>query len=221
MRLRWFRLECFGGRVLAEIEYFFTLVSPFAYLGHRAFLDLADAHGAKVRYKPVMLAKVFGNSGAVPLAERPKARQDYRLLELQRWRAKRGLPLNLKPKHFPTNPALADRTVIAMVDAGRDPGAFAEAVFRACWAEERDIADRGVLADKLTEVGHEPEAILAAAEGEAAQRTYDENTAEAIRFNAIGSPTYVLDGEVFWGQDRLDLLAEALESGRSPYRVPA
>jgi len=205
---------------MAEIDYYFTLVSPFSYLGHRAFLDLAEAKGATVRYRPVMLGKVFENSGAVPLAQRPKPRQDYRFLELQRWRARRGVPLNLKPKHFPTNPALADKSVVALVEAGSDPGAYAESVFRACWAEERDIADRGVLAEKLAAAGHDSEAVLRAAESEAAQRIYEANTAEAIRINAIGSPTYVLNGEVFWGQDRLDLLADALESSRAPFRVP-
>jgi 2-hydroxychromene-2-carboxylate isomerase len=94
-------------------------------------------------------------------------------------------------------------------------------VFRACWAEERDIADRQVLADKLVAAGHDAESILQAADGEAVQRIYAANTAEAIRINAIGSPTYVLNGEVFWGQDRLDLLADALDSGRAAYEVPA
>ena len=202
------------------IDYFFTLVSPYAYLGHRPFLELAAAHGATIRYKPVMLSKVFENSGALPLAQRPKARQDYRFIELQRWRAKRGVPLNLKPKHFPTNPALADKSVIALVEAGRDPGAYVEAAFRACWAEERDVADREVVAEKLRASGFDPEPVLAAAESEA-DRIYQANTAEAVRINAIGSPTYVLNGEVFWGQDRLDLLAEALDSGRAPYSVPA
>jgi 2-hydroxychromene-2-carboxylate isomerase len=167
-----------------------------------------------------MLARVFENSGATPLAQRPKARQDYRFVELQRWRARRGLPLNLKPKHFPTNPSLADRTVIALLGEGRDPGDYAEAVFRACWTEGRDIADRATLAEKLKEAGHDGESVLAAAEAEAATRTYEANTAEAVSVNAIGSPTYVLRGEVFWGQDRLDLLADALESGREPYSVP-
>ena len=205
---------------MAAIDYYFTLVSPFSYLGHRAFLDLAEAKNTTVRYRPVMLGKVFENSGAVPLAQRPKPRQDYRFLELQRWRARRGVPLNLKPKHFPTNPALADKSVVALVEAGSDPGAYAESVFRACWAEERDIADRGVLAEKLAAAGHDSEAVLRAAESEAAQRIYEANTAEAIRINAIGSPTYVLNGEVFWGQDRLDLLADALESSRAPFRMP-
>src|SRR5688572_17635832 len=163
---------------MADIDYYFTLISPYAYLGHQPLLQLAESNGATLRYRPVMLAKVFENSGGLPVAQRPKARQDYRFLELQRWREKRGLPLNLKPKHFPTNPALADRSVSALVEAGRDPADYIESVFRACWAEDRDIADRGVLAEKLTDAGHDVEAVLAAAEGDAVARRYEENTAE-------------------------------------------
>jgi 2-hydroxychromene-2-carboxylate isomerase len=93
-------------------------------------------------------------------------------------------------------------------------------VFRACWTEERDIAERETLAEKLSQAGHDAERVLAAAEAEPTARVYEANTAEAVSVNAIGSPTYVVRGEVFWGQDRLDLLADALESGREPYSVP-
>jgi 2-hydroxychromene-2-carboxylate isomerase len=202
---------------MAEIEYFFTHVSPWTYLGHRAFLDLVAAHGAKVVYRPVMLGKVFANSGAQPLAERPKARQDYRLVELQRWRDRRGLPLNLKPKHFPTNPGLADRAAIALIAAGRDPGDFSEAVMAACWAEEKDIADPAVVREKLSAAGHDADRVLAEADEDAAKAEHEKNTADAIALNAIGAPTYVLNGETFWGQDRLDLLGDALSSRRAPF----
>lgn len=205
---------------MAQIDYYFTLLSPWAYLGHRAFIDLAARHGAQVGFRPVILGSVFENSGAVPLAQRPQARQDYRFLELQRWRAKRGVELTLKPRHFPTSPSLADRTVLVLLGMAIDPGDYAERVFRACWVEDRDIADPGVLAEILDGAGHDAERCLGQADSEAVQRAYAANTAEAVRLNAIGSPTYVLNGEVFWGQDRLELLADALESGRPPYRLP-
>ena len=203
---------------MTSIDYYFTLVSPYAYLGHRAFVDLAARYGVGVGYKPMILAKVFENSGALPLAQRPKARQDYRLLELQRWRAKRGLPLNLQPRHFPTNPALADCSVIALSENSIDPAAFMEATFRACWAEDRDIADRAVAAEKLAAAGHDAEAVLSQAGSSDVRSRYEANTAEAVRLNVIGSPTYVLSGEIFWGQDRLELLEDALASKREPYR---
>lgn len=203
---------------MPAIDYFFTLSSPFAYLGHRAFIDLAAAHGTEVRYRPVALPRVFEHTGGVPLPQRPKARQDYRFVELRRWRDKRGVPLNLRPRHFPTNPTLADRAAIALSEAGGDPAGYMEAVFRALWAEERDIADRAVLAELLGAAGHDAAAVLEAAESDGIAAIHKANTDAAIAGCVIGSPTYVLDGEPFWGQDRIDLLAEALTSGRAPHR---
>jgi 2-hydroxychromene-2-carboxylate isomerase len=203
---------------MPAIDYFFTLSSPFAYLGHRAFLDLAARHGAEVRYRPVALPTVFEHTGGVPLPQRPKARQDYRFVELRRWRDRRGVPLNLRPKHFPTNPTLADRAAIALAEAGADPAGYMEAVFRALWAEERDIADRAVLAELLQAAGQDAGAVLEAAESDSMAAIHKANTDAAIAGCVIGAPTYVLEGEPFWGQDRIELLAEALTSGRGSYR---
>lgn len=205
---------------MPTIDYFFTLVSPFAYLGHRAFLQVAANHGAEVRYRPVGLPTVFEHTGGVPLPQRPKARQAYRFLELQRWRDKRGVPLNLRPKHFPTNPTLADRAVIALSEAGADPADYMESVFRACWAEERDVADRSLLAELLGAAGHDAGAVLEAAENDRIGAIHKANTDDAIASGVIGSPSYLLNGEPFWGQDRIELLADALASGRPPYRSP-
>jgi 2-hydroxychromene-2-carboxylate isomerase len=205
---------------MTTIDYFFTLVSPFAYLGHRAFLDVSAEYGTAVRYRPVALPAVFEHTGGVPLAQRPKARQDYRFLELQRWRDKRGVPLNLRPKHFPTNPTLADRAAIALGEAGADPAGYMEAAFRACWADERDIADRSVLAELLEAAGHAAGPVLDAAESDAVAAIHKANTDQAIAVGAVGSPSYVLNREPFWGQDRIELLDDALKSGRPPYRPP-
>jgi len=206
---------------MAGIDYFFTLVSPWVYLGHDAFLETAARHGAAVRFRPVRLAAVWERSGAIPLAQRPKSRQDYRLVELQRWRAKRGLPLNLRPKHFPTNPALADRAVAALVLSGRDPAEAMRRISRALWVEEKDIADRATLAAALSAAGEDADSVLEAAEGEAAAAPIEENTQAAIGWSVVGVPGYVLAGEPFWGQDRIDLLDEALASGRPPFRSDA
>ena len=145
---------------MRSIDYYFTLLSPFAYLGHRAFLDVARKHNAEVRFKPVNLMDVWEESGAVPLAQRPKTRQHYRLIELQRWSEVRGVALTLSPKHFPTNPALADRSVIALVRMGKDPADYMEAVFQALWVDEQDIAGEDVLAQRLSDTGHDAAAVL-------------------------------------------------------------
>lgn len=204
---------------MPTIDYFLTLVSPFVYLGHRALLEVAKEHGAEVCFRPVALMGVWEHSGAVPLPQRPQSRQDYRLIELQRWREKRGVPLNLHPKHFPTNPTLADRSVIALVEADADPADYAGAVLRACWAEDKDVAEADVLADLLEQAGHDAGAILAAAQSDAVAAIHKANTEAAVALGVVGAPGYVLNGEPFWGQDRIELLADALAASRSPYSV--
>ena len=202
---------------MCSIDYYFTMLSPFAYLGHRAFLDVARKHDADVRFRPVNLMEVWADSGAVPLAQRPKTRQHYRLIELQRWREVRGVALTLSPKHFPTNPTLADRTVIALVRTGQDPASYMEAVFQALWVDQQDIADENVLSQRLADTDHDAVAVLAAAETDEIAEIHERNTADAVAAEAIGSPCYVLNGEPFWGQDRIGLLDQALTTGREPY----
>ena len=200
-----------------SLDYYFSLISPFSYLGHKAFLDVAAKHGASVHFKPINLPGVFATSGALPIPERPKSRQAYRLIELQRIADVRQLPLNPRPAHFPTNPGLANGCVAAITATGGDPANFMFAVFQACWANERDIADEAVIRELLNENGHDADALMAAA---TAQETLDQiasNTEDAIAAGVVGAPGYVLNGEPFWGQDRVDYLNHALSTGRGPY----
>jgi 2-hydroxychromene-2-carboxylate isomerase len=202
----------------ARVDYYFSLISPYAYFGHAAFLDAAREAGAEVAYRPVRIFDLFAANGGLPLGQRAPARQRYRLIELQRWRAKRGLPLNLAPKHFPLDPGPADRCAIALVAAGADPAAYMDAAFRALWAHDADIADPAVLAELLTRHGFDAVPVLAAADAAETVAAYQRNTEAAIAADLPGLPGYVLDGEPFWGQDRVEDLREALLSGRAPYR---
>ena len=203
------------------IDYWFSLASPWAFLGHQAFLDLAKRHGVTVRYKPVPLGDVFPHTGGLPLPKRHPARQRYRILELQRWREARGIALNLHPKHWPLPIALPDRTIVAVAESSADPGPYARRAFEAIWVEERDLKEDATLAALLNEAGHDGNAMLAAAKSDAIGAIYTGRSQEAVDANVIGSPCYVLDGEVFWGQDRLALLDSALKSGRKAYRMDA
>ena len=106
---------------MTAIDYYFISSSPFAYLGHKAFHELAAKHGAEIRYKPINIGGVWEKSGSVPLGQRTPLRQRYRRIELQRIADMRGLPLELEPKFFPVDPGLADRCVIALVGRRADP----------------------------------------------------------------------------------------------------
>jgi 2-hydroxychromene-2-carboxylate isomerase len=204
-----------------RITCYFTTVSPWAYIGHEPFLEIARERDVAVDWKPVNLGEVFPQTGGLPLAKRAPARQRYRMLELQRWREKRGLKFSLHPKNWPFDCALADRSVVAVVQSGRDAAAYIGDVFKAAFEEERDCADERVLGDILRSCGYDAQPILKSARSPEIEATYKSNIAEALAAGVFGSPTYVLDGELFWGQDRLELLQDALRSGRKPYSQDA
>lgn len=199
------------------VDCVFTMLSPWAYIGHAAFVDLCRRHGAAPRFRPVSLGTVFPESGGLPLAKRHPLRQAYRLVELQRWRERRGLRFDLHPRFWPFDPGLADRTVVALARAEIDPEGFVAAGFRAVWEEGRDLADPDELLRLLRECGHDAGAWLAAARSDETAEVYAADTRRALSEGVFGSPSYLLDGEVFWGQDRLDLLDDALASGRAPF----
>lgn len=192
------------------VDYYVFLASPWAYLGSQRFADIARRHGAAVRIIPMAAAEVFPVSGGLPLAKRAPQRQAYRIVELKRWREFLGVPLNLQPSFFPMNEALAARLVIAAREAGQDAVGLAHAMMRAVWAEDRNIADAEVLEQIVTETGLDPAKLFAAAESDAVQAEYARGTQQAIDANVFGAPSYVIDGEIFWGQDRLDFVDRAL-----------
>jgi 2-hydroxychromene-2-carboxylate isomerase len=200
-----------------RIDYYFSLVSPWAYIGQRIFVGIARRHGAAIVYKPVPLTEVFAQTGGLPLARRHPARQAYRMVELQRWREKRKLAFHLRPEHWPFDADLANRVVIALVATGADPAAFVQKAFDGVWENQQNLADPAVLTAVLRETRFDPRSTLANAGSEETRAAYERNRVEAIETGAFGSPCYVLDGEVFWGQDRLDLLDDALASGRAPF----
>ncbi len=194
------------------IDYYMTALSPYAYLGSALFADIVKRHGATVNVYPVQYGKIFPVSGGLPLAKRAKQRQDYRLVELTRWRDFRGVPLNLHPKHFPTDENLAARMIIVARRQGLDALALANAIGTMVWAEDRDIADPKVLERAAASVGFEGPALLDSARDEAIQKIYDEDTDRAIEIGVFGAPTYIIDGEMFWGQDRLDFVERKLKT---------
>ena len=200
------------------LDYYFTLVSPWAYIGHDLFTTLARQHGAIIAYKPVNLGEVFPNSGGLPLARRHPLRIAYRGMELQRWREKRGLTFALKPKHWPFDPTLADCVAVAMVARGEDTGAYVGAAFKAAFEAERDLASAQEIAGILAACGHHADVLIADAQSEPIRAAYARNGHAALEAGVFGSPSYVREGEVFWGQDRIELLADALASGRAPYK---
>ena len=198
------------------IDCYYYGASPFSYLGHRALQETAARHGATIAWKPVDLMEIWALSGAVPPAQRPPVRQRYRLIELQRIALHRGVELNLRPAHFPVDTTLADCCTIALGEAGYDPAGYMERVFRGVWSDEADMGERTEIAARLEAEGFDAQAILQAAQGDAVRAIRQANTREAIERDAVGVPAYVVSGEVFWGQDRIEMIDEALRTARAP-----
>lgn len=196
------------------IDYYFSPQSPWTYLGHQRFADIARAAGAQIRVLPVDLGQVFPVSGGLPLAKRAPQRQAYRLVELPRFSEHLGVPLNLHPKFFPVVGDPAARVIIAVdLHDGADAAmAFTGAVLRAVWAEDRNIADEHELALMLKALGL-PARRADDAHSPAVAERYAANSQRAIEAGVFGAPSYVIDGELFWGQDRLDFVQRRLAKG--------
>jgi carboxymethylenebutenolidase len=197
------------------VDYYFAPQSPWTYLGHARLAEILQQQGCAVRVMPVDLGgKVFPISGGLPLGQRAPQRQAYRLVELKRFSQYLNAPLNLKPKYFPVAGDDSSRLIIA-VDQHHGVEAamrITGAVLAACWAQERNIADPKVLAELLAEQGLDP-ACLDKANSQSVQEAYEGYTAQAIAAGVFGAPSYVVDGEIFWGQDRLDFLERRLRAG--------
>ena len=201
---------------MTAIDYYFFAPSPFTYLGHDLLREVAAKHGASIAYKPVDLMGVWAESGAVPPAKRPPVRQAYRMIELKRLSDYRGLPLNPKPAHFPVDATLADSCAIAIVEASGDPHDFVTANCRTVWVDDGDISDEATVRANLMAAGHDADAVIGEARSDAVAEIRARNTREAVAANAPGVPAYVVGGEVFWGQDRIEHLDHMLASGRAP-----
>jgi 2-hydroxychromene-2-carboxylate isomerase len=195
-----------------NVEYFFTPVSPFTYLGHERFVAIAERHGVSIDVKPVDLGPVFAASGGLPLKQRAPQRQAYRLVELGRWSKHLGLPLNLQPRHFPVPAALASKWILAALWQQGASGALklTGALLRAVWSEERNIAEAETLAAIASEQGLDAKSLAERAAAADIGERYDALTQEAIARQIFGAPTYIYRDEPFWGQDRLDFLDRAL-----------
>jgi 2-hydroxychromene-2-carboxylate isomerase len=193
------------------VDYYFTPVSPYAYLGHDRFVALADRCSVSVNVKAIDLGKVFTVSGGVPLKQRSLQRQAYRLTELERWAKHLDLPIHRQPAFFPVSGDSASKWILAAAKgSAADALKLTGAILRAVWAEERNIADASTLATIAAKQGLDAKALAANAETPATIARYEALTQEAIDRQVFGAPTYVYHDELFWGQDRLDFLAREL-----------
>ncbi len=194
------------------IDYYFAPNSPWTYLGHQRFAEIAKAAGAKINVLPVDLGgKVFPVSGGLPLSKRAPQRQAYRLVELKRFGEYLGQPIHLQPKYFPVSPDDAAKLIIAVdLNEGTDAAmALTGRILRGVWVEQKNIADARDLAAMLADQGL-PARRLDDAMSQAVHERYEADSQRAIAAGVFGAPSYVIDGEIFWGQDRLEFVQRRL-----------
>ena len=193
------------------IDYFFAPMSGYAYLGHQELMGIARRCGAKVRFLPMEGARVYEAAGVTPPCDHSEPRRSYRIEDQARWAAIRGLRMAAMPPSWPTDPRLACRCILAAGRLGLDQDAVTFACLRGVWAEHRNIADPGDLQEAFESIDLPAARILALAQTEDVRDEAETVTDDAISKQIFGSPTYLLHGKRYYGQDQFDFLREALQ----------
>lgn len=202
---------------MPEIEYFYSAHSAFAYLGSRRFLEIARTAGRRIVHKPYDLQRGIAGAGHSRTTARPPNHRAYFFgREIERWSEERAAPvMEGMPTHHWNDPGLANRVLIAATRSGADADALSHAMLVAHWQDDADLADPAGLAEIIEAQKVAAQPLLAAADTPEVRAAYEANTEEAIARSVFGSPTYFVDGDMFYGQDRLEMVERAL---RQPYR---
>ena len=197
---------------MTKIDYYLSLNSPWTYLGSARLLELREKHGVQVTAKPTKFADVFAQTGGFPLPRRSPQRQAYRMMELKRWRDELGIPIILEPEHFPSDETSGYRLVIAAEITGQDAVRLSAEIGRALWEQDKDFSDWEVLKEIAKRVGIDADMVRAAGpDDDELDAIVVKNTEEAVSGGVFGAPSYVFeDGEIMWGQDRVQFVAKRL-----------
>lgn len=197
---------------MSVIDYYYSVRSVYAYFGSKRIIALARRFGRTLRHRPIDLSRVVPAAGSLPFSQRSATLRDYQFgRELERWSEWLELPVIVEPVHHYGDRDLPSGLVLAAQQAGCDVDALSDAMLAALWRDDRDIADRAVLADVAASVGIDAAPLLERALAAGVQASFEASTLEAIRIGVLGSPTYVVDGECFYGQDRLMFVERQLE----------
>ena len=191
-----------------QVDYYYSLMSPWAYFGAPRLYKLQDKYGLKINHYPLDILKLFTLSGGIPLAKRADQRKLYRMMELKRWQKKLNLPINFMPKYFPPSDVSKASCIILSIKDPKIQNDLSFSLLQYVWVKEEDIGDQNTLIQVCKNLNLNSGDIFEQAL--ASNKLYHSLAVEASNRNVFGSPSYVLNEEVFWGQDRLDLLEEAV-----------
>lgn len=192
---------------MKRIEFFYDYASTYSYLAHLEIEALATRREAEIVFRPMVLGFVFKATGNSMPASVP-AKATYMMQDVGRWVRHLGLPFRM-PSVFPTNTIRALRGAVAALEDGTFL-AYHHAVMQAYWANDQDIGDADILAAVATKAGLDGQRLIARTEDASVKATLKDNTDEAVRRGAFGAPTFFVGDQMFWGNDRLQFVAEAL-----------
>jgi 2-hydroxychromene-2-carboxylate isomerase len=206
---------------MSEIEYFYSTHSAFAYLGSASFMQIAHEAGRKIVHRPIDLGPVVRAARGQGFSELSAAHRAYYFgREIERWSEYRAAPvIDYRPTHHDNDLVLSSGMIIAAVKAGMTADNLAHAILEAHWRDDADHADAVTLARIASDAGYDAQMLLERAKHPDTRAKFQANTDEAIARSVFGSPTYFVDGDMFYGQDRLELIERALQtpfSGRWP-----
>jgi 2-hydroxychromene-2-carboxylate isomerase len=191
------------------VEFFFDFGSPSTYLAWTQLPSICAKAGARLVYRPMLLGGVFQATGNASPIEIP-AKGRYTMIDFQRFARRYGVPFELNP-YFPINTLTLMRGAIGL--QLRQPErfeAYLAAIFNAMWQDKRNLGDPAVLAATLNAAGFDPQALLALVGDQEVKDALKATTEEAVKRGVFGAPTCFVGNEMFFGQDRLDFVAEAL-----------
>ncbi len=201
------------------IEYYYSAHSAYAYLGSRRLMEICARFDVTLVHKPFALSPVVEAQKSLPFRERTQAHVDYFFgREIERWAEFRSVDVvPFRPTHHDADYELASRMILALGDTGPAVDAMAHAVLEAHWRDDADLSDAASLASVAQTLGHDPKTLLTRARSDEMGEMYKANTDAAYQASVFGSPTYVVDGDVFYGQDRLEMIERALVT---PFAAP-
>lgn len=195
------------------IEYFYSAHSAYAYIGSHLFMDIAKAGGRRIEHRPMDLRAVVAATGPGAHNSRtPQHRAYFSGREIERWAEARGVDILPWPKHHANDIALSNSMLIAAISHELDVDALAHRFLEAHWRDDADLAAPDTLETLTRDVGIDPAPLLDAVHSADVKAVYEKNTAKAIERSVFGSPTYFVDGDMFYGQDHLELVARALKT---------
>jgi 2-hydroxychromene-2-carboxylate isomerase len=203
---------------MAQIDYYYSAHSAYAYLGAQALYDICARHGATLVHKPFDLSPVVEAQGSLPFRARTQAHVDYFFgREIERWAEWRGVEIiNFRPTYHDTDYSLAGRMIAALGPSGPKVDALSLAILQAHWRDDADLSDIATLQAIASTLGHDPDALITQANSNATRAIYAQNTSDAAANPVFGSPTYIVNGDPFYGQDRLEMLERALTTPFKP-----